>query len=66
MARVQVGYIVTAALLNETVQELRLVINTVRNDIISRNEIFQCLGLTFVSPTFLHYGVASPRMTSGF
>jgi AP-2 complex subunit alpha len=45
----QVGYIVTAALLNETVQELRLVINTVRNDIISRNEIFQCLGLTFVS-----------------
>ncbi|GAQ92348.1 adapitin protein [Klebsormidium nitens] len=48
-AEKQVGYIVTAALLNETVQELRLVINTVRNDIISRNEIFQCLGLTFVA-----------------
>ncbi|KAL9261394.1 AP-2 complex subunit alpha-2-like protein [Drosera capensis] len=42
----QVGYIVTACLLNENHDFLRLAINTVRNDIIGRNETFQCLALT--------------------
>nr|CAB3502257.1 unnamed protein product [Digitaria exilis] len=42
----QVGYIVTSCLLNENNDFLRMVINTVRNDIIGRNETFQCLALT--------------------
>jgi hypothetical protein len=45
---VQVGYIVTSCLLNENNDFLRMVINTVRNDIIGRNETFQCLALTMV------------------
>ncbi|KAK7853645.1 ap-2 complex subunit alpha-2 [Quercus suber] len=45
----QVGYIVTACLLNENHDFLRLAINTVRNDIIGRNETFQCLALTMIS-----------------
>uniref|UniRef100_A0A7N0RHD5 AP-2 complex subunit alpha n=1 Tax=Kalanchoe fedtschenkoi TaxID=63787 RepID=A0A7N0RHD5_KALFE len=44
----QVGYIVTSCLLNENHEFLRLAINTVRNDIIGRNETFQCLALTLV------------------
>ncbi|XP_042451765.1 AP-2 complex subunit alpha-1-like isoform X1 [Zingiber officinale] len=44
----QVGYIVTSCLLNENHDFLRIVINTVRNDIIGRNETFQCLALTMV------------------
>ncbi|XWS52919.1 hypothetical protein CRYUN_Cryun11dG0113900 [Craigia yunnanensis] len=44
----QVGYIVTSSLLNENHDFLRLAINTVRNDIIGRNETFQCLSLTMV------------------
>jgi AP-2 complex subunit alpha len=44
----QVGYIVTSCLLNENHDFLRLVINTVRNDIIGNNETFQCLALTMV------------------
>ncbi|XP_072962423.1 AP-2 complex subunit alpha-2-like isoform X1 [Typha angustifolia] len=44
----QVGYIVTSALLNENHDFLRVVINAVRNDIIGRNETFQCLALTMV------------------
>ncbi|KAI4382286.1 hypothetical protein MLD38_008267 [Melastoma candidum] len=44
----QVGYIVTSCLLNENNDFLRLAINTVRNDIIGRNETFQCLALTMV------------------
>ncbi|XP_026425017.1 AP-2 complex subunit alpha-1-like [Papaver somniferum] len=44
----QVGYIVTACLLNENHDFLRLVINSVRSDIIGRNETFQCLALTMV------------------
>ncbi|KAL6506444.1 hypothetical protein OROGR_024625 [Orobanche gracilis] len=43
-----VGYIVTSSLLNENHDFLRLAINTVRNDIIGRNETFQCLALTMV------------------
>ena len=45
----QVGYTVASVLLNETHEFLRLVINSVREDIISRSEIFQCLGLNFVA-----------------
>ncbi|XP_028110138.1 AP-2 complex subunit alpha-1-like isoform X2 [Camellia sinensis] len=44
----KVGYIVTSCLLNENHDFLRLAINTVRNDIIGRNETFQCLALTLV------------------
>ncbi|KAJ8767840.1 hypothetical protein K2173_020780 [Erythroxylum novogranatense] len=44
----QVGYIATSCLLNENHDFLRLAINTVRNDIIGRNETFQCLALTMV------------------
>ncbi|KAE8693036.1 AP-2 complex subunit alpha-2 [Hibiscus syriacus] len=44
----QVGYIATSCLLNENNDFLRLAINTVRNDIIGRNETFQCLALTMV------------------
>ncbi|KAK8339048.1 hypothetical protein V6Z12_A08G008300 [Gossypium hirsutum] len=44
----QVGYIVASCLLNENHDFLRLAINTVRNDIIGRNETFQCLALTLV------------------
>ncbi|XP_059627145.1 AP-2 complex subunit alpha-1-like isoform X1 [Cornus florida] len=44
----QVGYIVTSCLLNENHDFLRLAINTVRNDIIGRNETFQCMALTLV------------------
>ncbi|KAK9153797.1 hypothetical protein Sjap_001277 [Stephania japonica] len=44
----QVGYIVTSCLLNENHDFLRLAINSVRNDIIGRNETFQCLALTMV------------------
>lgn len=47
-AEKQVGYIVTSCLLNESHDFLRLVINTVRNDIIGRNETYQCLALTMV------------------
>ncbi|XP_022752625.1 AP-2 complex subunit alpha-1-like isoform X2 [Durio zibethinus] len=44
----QVGYIVTSCLLNENHDFLRVAINSVRNDIIGRNETFQCLALTMV------------------
>ena len=47
--RVKVGYMVAACLLNETNEVLRLVINSVRNDIIGRNETAQCLALTMVA-----------------
>ena len=45
----QVGYTVASVLLNETHEFLRLVINSVREDIISRSEIFQCRGLNVVA-----------------
>ncbi|KAF9594076.1 hypothetical protein IFM89_027285 [Coptis chinensis] len=44
----QVGYIATSCLLNENHDFLRLVINSVRNDIIGRNETFQCLAMTML------------------
>ncbi|KAF9601163.1 hypothetical protein IFM89_017111 [Coptis chinensis] len=43
-----VGYIATSCLLNENHDFLRLVINSVRNDIIGCNEAFQCLAMTMV------------------
>ena len=48
-AEKQVGYTVTAVLLNETHEFLRLVINSVRDDVIGRNETNQCLGLALVA-----------------
>eukprot|EP00192_Tetraselmis_astigmatica_P009597 CAMPEP_0117664690 /NCGR_PEP_ID=MMETSP0804-20121206/9368_1 /TAXON_ID=1074897 /ORGANISM="Tetraselmis astigmatica, Strain CCMP880" /LENGTH=955 /DNA_ID=CAMNT_0005471967 /DNA_START=71 /DNA_END=2938 /DNA_ORIENTATION=+ len=45
----QVGYMVTSVLVNENNDFLRLSINAVRNDIVSRNEAFQCLGLSFAA-----------------
>lgn len=48
-AEKQVGYTVTSVLLNETHDFLRLVINSVREDIIGRSETFQCLGLALVA-----------------
>eukprot|EP00873_Tetraselmis_striata_P008662 jgi/Tetstr1/428926/TSEL_018902.t1 len=45
----QVGYMVTSVLVNEHNDFLRLAINAVRNDIISRNEAYQCLGLGFAA-----------------
>ena len=38
----------TACLLNENHDFLRLAINAIRNDVIGRNETFQCLALTLV------------------
>lgn len=51
----QVGYIVTSCLLNENHDFLRLAINAVRNDIIGRNETFQCLALTLVRMWYHNY-----------
>lgn len=48
-AEKQVGYTVTSVLLNEHHDFLRLVINSIRNDVISRNETFQCLALSLIS-----------------
>lgn len=39
---------------------LRLVINSVRNDLISRNEAFQCLALDFIANGGARLG-AGPR-----
>ncbi|KAK9803215.1 hypothetical protein WJX73_004463 [Symbiochloris irregularis] len=47
-AEKQVGYMACAILLNEKDEFLRLIINSIRNDLISRNEAFQCLALGFV------------------
>ena len=56
-AEKQVGYTVTSVLLNETHDFLRLVINSVREDIIGRSETFQCLGLALVA----NVGGSSPK-----
>ena len=45
----QVGYTVTSVLLNDTHDFLRIVIISVREDVISRSETFQCLGLSLVA-----------------
>ena len=48
-AEKQVGYVACGVFLNEKDELLRLVINSVRTDLISRNEAFQCLALEFVA-----------------
>jgi hypothetical protein len=54
-AEKQVGYVACGVFLNEKDELLRLVINSVRNDLISRNEAFQCLALEFVANGRLIY-----------
>lgn len=44
-----VGYVGVALLLTEHTELLRLCINSVRNDLQSRNEVFQCLALAAVA-----------------
>jgi hypothetical protein len=44
-----VGYITTSVMLNESHDFLRLVINSIRNDLVSPSEAFQCLALTCVA-----------------
>jgi len=44
-----VGYVGVSLLLIEHTDMLRMCINTIRNDLKSRNEIFQCLALTCVA-----------------
>lgn len=48
-AEKQVGYVACGVFLNEKDELLRLIINSVRNDLISRNEAFQCLALEFIA-----------------
>lgn len=48
-AEKQVGYVACSIFLNEKDEFLRLVINSVRNDLISRNEAHQCLALDFIA-----------------
>ena len=43
------GYVACGVFLTEKDELLRLVINSVRTDLISRNEAFQCLALEFVA-----------------
>ncbi|KAF6150391.1 hypothetical protein GIB67_034090 [Kingdonia uniflora] len=62
----QVGYIVTSCLLNENHDFLRLVINAVRNDIIGRNETFQCLGLTMIAISYSETFRLESMPTSSF
>eukprot|EP00879_Flechtneria_rotunda_P008959 GHRR01009380.1.p1 GENE.GHRR01009380.1~~GHRR01009380.1.p1 ORF type:complete len:1159 (+),score=411.60 GHRR01009380.1:174-3479(+) len=45
----QVGYMACSLLINEKDEFLRLAINGIHNDLISRNEAFQSLALTFVA-----------------
>eukprot|EP00741_Cyanophora_paradoxa_P020808 tig00021312_g20087.t1 len=45
----QVGYLATSLLLNEESELLRLIINAIRNDIVSKNENFMALALTSVA-----------------
>lgn len=48
-AEKQVGYVVCGMFLSENDELLRLVINSVRSDLLSRNEAFQCLALDFTA-----------------
>jgi hypothetical protein len=48
-AEKQVGYVVCSMFLSENDALLRLVINSVRSDLLSRNEAFQCLALEFTA-----------------
>ena len=48
-AEKQVGYMVTSVILNESNDFLRMAINSVRNDVVSKNESFQCLALACIA-----------------
>lgn len=48
-AEKQVGYMTTSVILNERNEFLRMTINSIRNDVISRNETSQCLGLSCIA-----------------
>ena len=48
-AEKQVGYLACSLLLSERDEFLRLVTNSVRSDLVSRNEAFQALALTFLA-----------------
>ena len=48
-AEKQVGYLACSLLLSEQDEFLRLVTNSVRSDLVSRNEAFQALALTFLA-----------------
>ena len=48
-AEKQVGYMVTSVILNESDDFLRMAINSVRNDVVSKNESFQCLALSCIA-----------------
>lgn len=48
-AEKQVGYVVCGLFLSENDALLRLVMNSVRTDLLSRNEAFQCLALEFTA-----------------
>ena len=48
-AEKQVGYMTTSVILNERNEFLRMTINSIRNDVISRNETSQCLGLACIA-----------------
>ena len=48
-AEKQVGYMVTSVILNEENDFLRMAINSVRNDVVSKDESFQCLALACIA-----------------
>ena len=58
----QVGYIVCGMFLSENDELLRLVINTVRSDLLSRNESFQCLALEFTANGKLMHPIFHSRI----
>ncbi len=45
----QVGYIATSVLLHENLEFVRLVINTMQKDLLSRDENYQCMALTAIA-----------------
>ena len=45
----QVGYIAASVLLHENLEFVRLVINTMQNDLLSREENYQCMALTAIA-----------------
>ena len=45
----QVGYMTTSVILNERNEFLRMAINSIRTDVISRDETNQCLGLSCIA-----------------
>ena len=60
-AEKQVGYLATSLLLHEGDDFLRLVINSVRSDLVGRNEAFQALALTFIANGAREWGSGGGR-----